>query len=173
MTNRILTALIIRIAGIYLFTKIFDHFGSYILSVFYSANIASFDESLIEPIDKFYFTGTFLIIANIITSLFLFIKAEWISKKIVKTETEIKTELNAESLTKVILLTVGVIWLEKLIYLIPNLIDYCIKFISMMNGNEEIDLPDFEFPYYILKLILTLIILLRIEKISNWIIKKI
>ncbi|NRD24944.1 hypothetical protein HNV10_16965 [Winogradskyella litoriviva] len=135
--------------------------------------MAQFDKLLNEPIDKFYFTGTFLIIANIVVSLFLFIKAEWISKKLIKSEKEIKTELNAESLTKVILLTVGIIWLAKLIYLIPDLIDYSVIFISKLNGNEEIELPDFGFPNYILKTILTLIIIFRIQKISNWIIKKI
>jgi hypothetical protein len=70
-------------------------------------------------------------------------------------------------------LTVGVIWLAKLIYLIPDLIAYCSKFISSLNGNEEIELPDFAVANYILKTILTLTIIFRIEKISNWIIKKI
>lgn len=173
MTNRNLTALILRIAGIYLFTKIFDHFGSYFFSVYGTATIARFDELLSEPIDKFYFAGTFLTIANIVVSLFLFIKADWISKILVKTDNEVKTELNAKSLTKVILLTVGVIWLVKLIYLIPDLVDYCTKLISRLNGNEEIELPDFAVANYILKAILTLIIIFRIEKISNWIVKKI
>ncbi|NRD20943.1 hypothetical protein HNV08_12875 [Winogradskyella eckloniae] len=126
-----------------------------------------------EPIDKFYFTGTFMTIANIVVSLFLFIKAEWIAKKLIKSEKEIKMELNVESLTKLILLTVGVIWLAKLIYQIPDLIDYCIKFISKLNGNEEIELPNFAFAKYIIKTILTLIIIFRIQKISNWILKKI
>ncbi|AXO81826.1 hypothetical protein DZC78_06015 [Olleya aquimaris] len=135
--------------------------------------MARFDELLSEPIDKFFFTGTFLTIANIVVSIFLFVKAEWIAKKLIKADNEIKTELNAESLTKVILLTVGIIWLAKLIYLIPDLVEYCSKFISSMNGNEEIELPDFAIANYILKTILTLIIIFRIEKISNWIIKKI
>ncbi|MDY0781690.1 hypothetical protein [Tenacibaculum sp. IB213877] len=173
MTNRTLTTLILRIAGIYLFTKIFDHFGTYFFSVFGTATMARFDELLSEPIDKFYFTGTFLTIANIVVSLFLFLKADWISKKLVKTESEIKTELNPKSLTKVILLTVGVVWLAKMIYLLPDLIEYCIKFISKLNGKEEIELPDFALANYILKAILTLIMIFRIEKISNWIIKKI
>jgi len=169
MTNRTLTALVLRIAGIFLFTKLFEQFGAYFLSIY---SIAVMTE-LGQPIDKFYFSLTFLAIANIIISLLLFIKADWISKKLVKTDTEIKTELNAESLTKVILLTIGIIWLAKLIYLIPDLIEYCSKFISRLNGNEEIELPDFAFPNYILKTILTLIIIFRIEKISNWILKKI
>lgn len=169
MTNRTLTALVLRIAGIFLFTKLFEQFGAYFLSIY---SIAVMTE-LGQPIDKLYFSLTFLAIANIIISLFLFIKADWISKKLVKTDTEIKTELNAESLTKVILLTVGIIWLTKLIYLFPDLIKYCSKFISSLNGNEEIELPDFAIANYILKSILTLIIIFRIEKISNWIIKKI
>ena len=61
----------------------------------------------------------------------------------------------------------------EIIYLIPDFIDYCIKLISKLNGNEEIKIPDFELAYYILKIVLTLIIIFKIEKISNWIVKKI
>lgn len=173
MTNRTLTALVLRIAGIFLFTKIFDHFGSYFLAIHGAAIIAQFNESLNTPVNKLYLTGTFMTIANIVVSLFLFIKAEWISKKLVKTDYEIKTELNAKSLTKVILLTIGVIWFAKLIYKIPDLIDFCAEFISIMNGNEEIESTDFAVSNYLLKTILTLIIIFRIEKLSNWIVNKI
>ena len=169
MTNRTLTALVLRIAGIFLFTKLFEQFGAYFLSIY---SIAVMTE-LGQPIDKFYFSLTFLAIANIIISLFLFIKADWISNKLVKTDTEIKTELNPKSLTKVILLTVGVVWLAKMIYLLPDLIEYCTKLISRLNGNEEIELSNFALANYILKALLTLIIIFQIEKISNWIIKKI
>ncbi len=173
MTNRILTALTIRIAGIFLFTKIFDHFGSYFLSIFNVASMARFEELLNKPIDKFYFTGTFLTIANIIISIFLFVKAEWISKKLIKSEKEIITELNPKSLSKVILLTVGIIWLAKTIYLTPIFIEYCIELTSKLNGNENAELPNFAVANYILKTILALILIFRIEKISNWILKKI
>lgn len=173
MTNRILTALIIRIAGIFLLTKIFDHFGSYFLSIYLSATIARFDEMLIEPIDKFYFTGTFLTIANIVVSLFLFVKAEWISEKLIKSEKEIITGLNPKSLSKVILLTVGIVWLATSIYLIPSFIEYCVILTSKIIGNEDVELPDFATSNYILKTILALVLIFRIEKISNWITKKI
>ena len=105
MTNRTLTSLILRIAGIYLFTKIFEQFGAYFLSVY---SIALMTE-LNEPLNKFYFSLTFLAIANITISSILFLKADWISKKLIKTDSEIVTELNPKSLTKVILLTVSVI----------------------------------------------------------------
>lgn len=173
MTNQNLTALILRIAGIYLFTKIFDHFGSYFFSVYGAATMARFDEFFNEPIDKFYVNGTFLIIANIVISTFLFVKAEWISKKLIHSDKDIVTELNPKSLSKVILLTVGIIWLAKLIYLIPDFIDFCVKFITIINGNDDIELPEFEIMSYMLKLILTLLLIFRINSIANWIVKKI
>lgn len=173
MTNRNLTALILRIAGIYLFTKIFDHFGSYFFSVYATAAITNFDELLNTPIGNFVFKGTFLSITNICMSLFLFIKADWISKKLIKTDSEIKTELNPKSLSKVILLTVGIIWLAQLIYIIPDFINYCTTFVMMITSDEYIQLPNFAIANYLLKLILTLLIIFKIEKISHWIINKI
>jgi len=173
MTNRILTALTLRIAGIFLFIEIFDHFGSYFLSIYGTAFIAEFAELLKEPIDKFYFTGTFLTIANIIISLFLFLKAEWISKKLIKSDKEIVTDLNPKSLSKVILITVGIVWLATSIYWFPDFIEYCIKMTSKLNGNENAEVPDFSAAKYILRTIIALILIFRIEKISDWIIKKI
>jgi hypothetical protein len=173
MTNRILTALTIRIAGLFLFTKIFERFGSYFLSIYLTTAIGISKDSLNEPFEKFYYTGTFLTIANIIVSIFLFVKAEWISKKLIKMDKEIITELNPKSLSKVILLTVGIVWLAVSIYLIPSFIEYCVLLISKLIGNEDTKLPDFSTSNYILKTILALILIFRIEKISNWITKKI
>lgn len=173
MTNQTLTSLILRIAGIYSFTKIFDYFGTYFVSLYGTAILTTVNKNLNDPVTNFYLTGTFLIFANIIVSLLLFIKADWISKKLTKKEIEIKTELNAKSLTKVILLTVGVIWLAKLIYQIPYLFDHCAKLISKLNENKKIEFFDLDFISYFLRTILTFIIIFRIEKISNWILKKI
>lgn len=173
MTHKTLTTLALRIAGIYLFTKIFDHFGAYFFSIYGTATMIQLNELVSEPINKFYVTGTLLTILNIIGSLFLFIKADWIADKLVKNEKEIKVELNPKSLTKVILLTIGVIWLAKVIYLIPDLIEYATKSIARLNGNKDIEVPDFAISRYILKVILTFIILFQIEKISDWIVKRI
>jgi len=173
MTNRILTALTLRIAGIFLFIKIFDHFGSYFFSIYGTATMPHFAELLKEPIDKFYFTGTFLTLTNIVISLFLFLKAEWISKKLIKTDKEIITELNPKSLSKVILMTVGIVWLATSIYLVPDFIEYCIELSSKLNGNENADIPDISAPKYILRTVIALILIFRIEKISDWIAKKI
>ena len=173
MTNRKLTALILRISGIFLFTKLFDHFGFYILSVYMTTLMENFEDILTEPISKFYGSSVGLIILNIVVSLFLITKADWISIKIIKKDTEIKSEINVESLTKVILLTVGVLWLANLIYLFPDFVEYSYKSVSNISYGKNLELPDFKFSAYILKIILTLIIIFRTEKISNWIIKKI
>jgi len=173
MTNRILTALTLRIAGIFLFIKIFDHFGSYFLSVYSTVAMSHFAELLKEPIDKFYFTGTFLTLANIVVSLFLFLKAEWISKKLIKTDKEIIAELSPKSLSKVILMVVGIVWLATSIYLAPDFIEYCVGLASKLNGNENADIPDISAPKYILRTIIALILIFRIGKITDWIIKKI
>lgn len=173
MTNRILTTLTIRIAGIFLFIKIFDHFGSYFLSIYLSTVIGLSEDSLTEPIEKFYYTGTFLTLANILVSLFLFMKAEWISKKLIRTDKEIITELNPKSLSKVILISVGIVWLASSIYLLPEFIEYCVKLISKLNGNENAKVSDFDTSKYILRTIIALILIFRIEKISNWITKRI
>ncbi len=172
MTNRILTAITLRIAGIFLFIKIFDHFGSYFLSIYSTAILAQFEEQLGEPIDKLYFTGTFLIVADIALSLFLFLKAEWISKKLIKTDKELAINLNPKSLSKVILMTVGIIWLANSIYLIPDFIEYCIQLTSKLNGNTNADVPNISAPKYIIKTIIAMIFIFRIEKISSWIVKK-
>jgi hypothetical protein len=173
MTNRILTALTIRIAGIFLFIKIFDHFGSYFLSIYLTSVIGLSKDSLTEPFEKFYYAGTFLTLANILVSLFLFIKAEWISKKLIKTDKEIITELNSKSLSKVILITVGIVWLASSIYFLPEFIEYCVELISNLNGNENAKISDFSISKYILRTIIALILIFRIEKISNWITKRI
>jgi len=173
MTNRILTTLILRIAGIFLFIKIFDHFGSYFLSIYTTAMVIGFEEQLGEPIDKFYFTGTFLTIANIVISLFLFLKAEWISEKLIRKDKEIIIDLNPKSMCKVILMTVGIIWLATSIYSIPDFIGYCIQLTSRLNGNVNANIPIISAPKFIIRTIIAIILIFRIEKISNWIVKKI
>lgn len=173
MTNKTLTALTIRVAGFYLFTKIFDHFGSYFFSIYLTATMARFDSLLVEPVDKIYFTGTFLTLANIALSIFLIVKADWISNKLIKTDSEIKTELTPNSLVKVILISVSVIWLAMTIYLLPDFIEYSIELVNRIRGHEVFSVSRFSPAKYLLRLAVAVYIILRIEKISNWITLKI
>lgn len=173
MTNRTLTSLVLRFAGLLLFIKIFDYFGTYFLSVYMTAIVPIFEEHLNEPLNKFYFNGTFLTIANILVSLFLILKSELISKWLIKNDSEISIQLTREDLMKSILLIIGTIWIAKSVYLLPDGIDYVIQLTKKFSGNENIDLPDFSLATYLIKTGIGLLFLFRVNKIYNYLNKKI
>ena len=172
MINRTLTSLALRFAGLLLFLKIFDHFGSYFLSLYMTSVIPIFEEQLNEPMNKFYFNGTFLMIANVIVSFFLVFKAELISKWLIKNDSEISIQLTKEDFIKSILVIIGVIWIAKSVYLLPDGIEYVIQLTRKLSGNENINVPDFSVPAYLIKTGLGLLFIFRVNKISNYLNKK-
>ncbi|MEO9502057.1 hypothetical protein [Nonlabens ulvanivorans] len=172
MTHRSLLTIVLRIAGIFLFTKIFDHFGSHIFSI-WSISAMDILDKTVEAMDRFYFSNLFLLVVNILVSFILIIKAEWIAKKLVKTEESISIDLNVKSLTKVILLTTSIIWIARAVYFLPQAIRYCIAVYEKTMDMPNAVFYDFEMATYIFKLALAIIFFLRIDKITNWITKKI
>ncbi len=173
MTNRTLTAVILRYAGLLLFLKIFDHFGSYFMTVYFTAIIPFFEESFHSDFNKFFYNGTFLLISNVVISFLLVFRAERLSKFMVKEETEIKVDLNPENLIKVILITTGLLWLASSIYLLPDLIEYTRVMYSRLNNidiESDVDFSPFK---YIIQLILGLLFIFRIGKISKYLMKRI
>jgi formate hydrogenlyase subunit 3/multisubunit Na+/H+ antiporter MnhD subunit len=172
MTNRTITTLSIRFAALLLFMKIFEQFGSYFMSVYFTAIIPIFEKQLHSSIDKFYYNGTFLILSNILISCILFFKAEWVSSKLIKEDSEINIGLTPEKLIKVILLTTGIIWLATSIYLIPDLYEYIQSIIEKVNDEEPTKNGDFSPIYYLLKTLIALLFVFRVEKISLYLEKK-
>lgn len=172
MTNRTLTSLVLRFAGLLLFIKIFDHFGSYFLSLYMTAIIPIFEEQLNEPMNNFYFNGTFLTIANIVVSFFLVFKAELISKWLIKNDSEISIQLTKEDLIKSILVITGIIWIAKSLFLLPDSIEYVIQLTRKLSGNESTDVPDFSIATYLIKTGFGVLFIFRVNKISNYLIKK-
>lgn len=172
MTNRALTTLAIRFAALLIFMKIFDQFGSYFLSIYYTAVIPIFEKQLNTSLDKFYYNGTFLILSNILISSILFFKAEWVALKLIKEDGGINIGLTPEKLIKVILLTTGIIWLSTAVYLMPDLYDYIEVLISKANHAEFTKKVDFSPIYYILKTTIALLFVFRVEKISLYLEKK-
>ncbi|WOI22129.1 hypothetical protein [Nonlabens ulvanivorans] len=172
MTHRSLLTIVLRIAGIFLFTKIFDHFGSYIFSI-WSISAMDILDKTVEAMDRFYFSNLFLLVVNILVSFILIIKAEWIAKKLVKTEESISIDLNVKSLTKVILLTTSIIWIARSIYLLPQAIEFFYSFINTIFDNWKSSASDFKIMPYLLRFVLAIVFILRIDKITNWITKKI
>ena len=173
MTNRTITSLAIRIAGLYLFTKIFDHYASYILSTFYSSTFTSLSEVLEKPLEKFYVTSMFLMLTNIFIALFLIIKAEWISTKLIKSDSEIATNFTLKSFCNAVFISIGIIWLAKVLYLMPDFIDYSGKVIASMIWEADVEIPKFSGLRYIIRLIIALFLVFKANKISNWVTKKI
>lgn len=125
MTNRTLTALIVRLAGFALFIKIFDFFGSYFVSIYMSSTMAVLDETsgMVDSFNKLYYSGTVLAFTNLALALVLIFKADWISRKLTKSESEIKIELTAQSVMRIVIATLGIIYLARTLYYTPNLIE--------------------------------------------------
>ena len=72
MTNRVLTALVLRIAAIYIFITVSDQFAFLILSTYISLSMSPPEESSVIAVERFYQSGAILIVANVILSLFSF-----------------------------------------------------------------------------------------------------
>ena len=172
MTNRTLTTIAIRFAALLLFMRIFDSFGSYFMSVYYTAAVPIFEKELHTSMDKFYYNGTFLIIANFIVSGFLFFKAEWISLKLIKEDSSINIGITHEKLIKAILLSTGIIWLASSIYLFPDLVIYIQIHIDRLNHVEPGKKTEFSAIYYLLKTTIALLFVFRINKITSFLERK-
>lgn len=174
MTNRNLLSLVLRISSIYLFTKVFDHIGANFLMVYGGAMLSYLNESAVNAMQQYHTSVVFLTIANIIVSIFIFLKANWIATKIVKEDTAITWELNPTTLTKTILLVVGVVWLAQCIYKLPTAIEFNINLVRKLFFDHDTDKKiEFAMFPYLVKIIISLLLLFRIEKITRWIVKKI
>ena len=172
MTNRVLTALALRIAAIYIFITISDQFAALFLNTYLAFSVSPADELKVIAIEKFYQSGVFLVVANVILSLFFFLKAEWMAKKVIKSEKEIRTDLNPKSITKTVLVLIGIIWLSKALYLLPDFVEYIMRFISRLNGDEISKFSNFDVVSYILKIVIALWFVFKVEQLSNWILKR-
>ncbi|HEU4716630.1 MAG TPA: hypothetical protein VFU15_02305 [Bacteroidia bacterium] len=172
MTNRTLTALAIRFAALLLFMKIFDQFGFYFLSIYYTALMPVLENQLHTSLDKFYYNGTFLLLGNFLISGILFFKAEWVSSKLIKVDSDITIGLTPEKLIRVILLTTGITWLAYSVYLLPDLYDYIQMMIAKANHLGFAKKVDFSPIYYILKTTIAFLFVFRVEKISSYLEKK-
>jgi hypothetical protein len=173
MTTTTLTSIVLRFAGLLLFMKIFDHFGSYFISVYLAASFAKYDPQLEESISLFYFNGTYLVITNIVISSFLLFKADWLAKILVKRDETINLNFTPDNLIRVILLTTGTVWLATSIYQLPDLLSYGNQFILKLQGNPDIELPDFSLAKFILRTLIAVGFILGIDKISSYLENKV
>ncbi len=68
---------------------------------------------------------------------------------------------------------IGIIWLSKALYLLPDFVEYIKRFISRLNGDEISKFSNFDVVSYILKIVIALLFVFKVEQLSNWILKRI
>ena len=94
------------------------------------------------------------------------------AKKVIPLEKEITADLNPKSLTKTVLVLIGIIWLSKALYLLPEYIEYGFQLAFGSNDGESSKVNLSELVSYILKIGIALLFVFKVEKISNWIMKR-
>lgn len=174
MTNRTLTALIVRLAGFALFVKIFDFLGSYFMSIYMSTQITLMEQPdrLVDSFNKLYFAGTFIFFANIILSLFLILKAGWIGNKLIKNETEIKIDLPPTSVMRIVIATIGIIYCAKTLFYSSTTFDKVVDLINW-NNNESYSHLITGLINYLVRAILGIVFIFKSEQLANFAMKKI
>jgi hypothetical protein len=173
MTNKTLTSLIIRLAGFALFVKIFDFFGTYIMSIYMTSQMAVFDEtkSMVQSFDKLYISGTVLSFLHLLLSLLLIFKADWIASKFVKNDSEIKIDLNTKSIMRFIISIIGIIYCAHTLFELPTIIG---NLIEVLDKNMKDSYVYFlaRLTKYIIKAVIGILFIYRSEQLSNFAMKK-
>jgi hypothetical protein len=139
MTNKTLTSLIVRLAGFALLVKIFDFFGSYFMSIYLTASMSVIDEThgMSDSFDKLFISGTILAFTNLVLSLILIFKADWIANRITKTEIDLNVDLTGKSIMRIIISAIGIIYCARTLYYMPNTIADILAFINWQSEDSK------------------------------------
>jgi hypothetical protein len=173
MKYTILTSLIIRLAGFALFVKIFDFFGSYFVSIYLTASISVMDEShgMADSFDKLFISGTILAFANLFLSLVLILKSDWIANKLVKTESEIKIDLTAKSVMRIIIAVLGIIYCARTLYHLSSTFENVMAIINWKSDESYAHLIASLISFCIRAMIGALFIF-KSEQLANYVMKR-
>lgn len=172
MTNRTLTALIIRVVGFALLVKIFDFFGSYFMSIYLSTQLAELDlAKTSDSFDKLYLSGSILSVINLVLSVVLIFKADWIAKKIDINENEIKMDLTPNSIMRIVIATVGIIYCARTLYITPIIIENLAIAINWKQSNSTPQNIG-GLTKYVIQAVIGVLFISRSEQISKFALKK-
>jgi hypothetical protein len=173
MTNRTLTAFIVRLAGFALFIKIFDFFGSYFMSVYLSVNIAILGESTesVNSFDKLYISGAILSIANLVLSLLLIYKSDWIAEKMVKSDSEIKIDLRPRSVMRIVIATIGLVYCAKTLFNTSYTITNMIEIVSW-DSDESFASKISDIIAYVVRAVIGVFFILKSERLANFALRR-
>lgn len=120
----------VRIAGFALFIKFLDFFSSYFISVNNGTNLASVTD-MSEVYNRLFYSMIALTIANLLLSLFLIIKADWIANKLVKVDNNIAFDLSVKNVMRIIIATIGIIYCARTLYFLPKNIEVFITWLKL------------------------------------------
>lgn len=127
----------------------------------------------LQPLDKLYTSAVVLIGANVVVTLFLVLKADWLATRLTRTDEDISVKLTPLSLTKVLLMTVGTIWLAGSIYDMPDFIGALGTASSDQSGQADTDTSVFPWGKYLLKTIISLVLIFKAGALANLLTRKI
>ena len=126
MTYKILTSIIFRITGLLLFIEFLNHFENLIISIL-----------------------------NLVIAILFVSKAEYFSNKIIKKDHVFENQLSTTNLIQSGIMLLGIYWLAKASFILPNAIQFFISMILELSGYHTLRLvPEFFTINYIIKIIL-------------------
>lgn len=144
------------------------------MSIYMTAQVAFMDESsrVADSFDKLYISGTILSFANLLLSIILIIKADWIAGKLVKSESEIKIELTAKSVMRIVIATIGIIYCAKTLYQVSTTINNVIE-VVYWDSNESYAHIINGFIRYIIRAAIGVLFIFKSELLANFAMKRI
>ena len=144
MTYKILTSIIFRITGLLLFIEFLNHFENLIISIL-----------------------------NLVIAILFVSKAEYFSNKIIKKDHVFENQLSKTNLIQSGIMLLGIYWLAKASFILPNAIQFFISMILELSGYHTLRLvPEFFTINYIIKIILAYFFIFKSDKIMNFLKKR-
>jgi hypothetical protein len=173
MTNKLLTALIIRLAGFALFIKIFDFFGSYFMSIYMTTQLSIFEKTTEThySFNSLFLSGSFLAFANLFLSVLLIIKSDWIANKLVKSDSDIKFDLSVNTIMKIIIATIGIVYCAQSLYTLSTSIENVI-YTYYKNDEKSTGVIVAVLSKYFIKLVIGVFFIYKSDKISKFLLRK-
>jgi hypothetical protein len=173
MTKRTFTSLIIRLAGIGLLIKLFDFLGFYFMTIYMTTQIWMIGDSptKAEGFEKLYFSGMIQFFLHLFLVVVLLTLADWIAKKLVKSDENLKIDLTPKSCMSIVISTIGLLYLVRLLYALPELIHDSYRELS---DPESTQIPYIIFilSMYAIRALIALVLILKVSPITDFLLRK-
>jgi hypothetical protein len=122
---------------------------------------------MLRSFEKLYNTGAILSFANLFLALLLIFKADWITDKIIKSDYEIKIDITAKSIMKIVIATIGILYCASTLYYASTKIE---SIISLFYGGKDVNKLRIIgiLVGYLLKAVIGISFILKSEQLANF-----